>query len=83
MPIVEPSLRVAQELRARRAPAAMAAGVLMLFTAELIDHGVVPFPIDADAVVGLVRQVPSTRFDDYVAAVAARGPLVPVEEVER
>jgi hypothetical protein len=81
--IVEPSLRVAQELRARGVPAALAPGVLMLFTTELIEHAVVPYPIDVGAVVNLVRQVPSRRFDDYVAAVAARGPLVAIEEVER
>jgi hypothetical protein len=81
--LAEPALRVARELRVRRVPAPLAPGVLMLFTAELIDHAVVPFPTDVQAVIGLVRAVPSTRFDDYVAAVAARGPLVPIEEVDR
>jgi hypothetical protein len=81
--LAEPSLRVARELRVRRAPAALAPGVLMLFTAELVDHAIVPFPTDVHAVIGLVHQVPSARFDDFVAAVAARGPLVPIEEVER
>lgn len=81
--IVEGALRVAQELRLRRAPAALAPGVLMLLTAELVDNAIVPFPTDGQAVVGMIRQVPSSRFDDYVAAVAARGPLVLLEEVER
>ncbi len=79
----EPLVRVAQELRARNVPAAFAPGVLMLFTTELIDHAAVPFPTDVDAVVGLVHRIPSARFDDYVAAVAARGPAVLIEEVER
>ena len=81
--IVELSLRVAQELRARGVPAPLAPGVLMLFTTELIDHALVPYPVDVGSISHLVRGVPSRRFDDYVAAVAARGPLVPIEEVDR
>ena len=76
--IVEPALRTAVELQRRGLPAALASGVLVLVTTDLIEQSVLPYHSDVSAIVEAIRRIPSQRFDDYVAAVAARGPLVPV-----
>lgn len=78
--IVEPALRVAVEVHARRAPAAIVPGVLSLLMSDLIEQTTLPYPLDAAAVHEAVRRIPAERFDDYVAAVAARGVLVRVED---
>jgi hypothetical protein len=77
--IVEPALRVAVELQRRTLPAVLAPGVLALLTTDLIEQSALPHPMDADGIVEALRRVPPHRFDDYIAAVAARGPLVPIE----
>ena len=56
------------------------AGVLSLLISDLIEQTTFPFPLDATAVPEAVRRIPAVRFDDYVAAVAARGVLVRVED---
>jgi hypothetical protein len=76
----EPALRVAVEVHGRRAPAAIVPGVLTLLVSDLIEQTTLPHPVDAAAVTEAVRRVPTERFDDYVAAVAARGVLVRVED---
>ena len=76
----EPALRVAVEVHGRRAPAAIVPGVLSLLISDLIEQTTFPFPLDATAVTEAVRRIPAQRFDDYVAAVAARGVLVRVED---
>ena len=81
--IVEPALRVALEIRQRHLPSALAPGVLALVVTDLIERAALPHHSDAPAIGAAVRNVSSSRFDDYVAAVAARGPLVPVSEEPR
>ena len=48
----------------------------MLLTSDVIDAAVLPHPGDAHALIAAVAQIPAVRFDDYIAAAAARGPLV-------
>lgn len=81
--LVEPALRVAVELQRRRAPAALASGVLMLLVTDVIDAAVLANPMDARGIIKTVGSIPTVRFDDYIAAVAARGPLVRVADAAR
>lgn len=77
--LLEPSLRVALELRRRGVPDALAPGVLMLVMADVIDTAVLSHPTDVRAIVAAVAGIPAVRFDDYVAAMTARGPVVHVD----
>jgi hypothetical protein len=81
--IVEPALRTALEIRQRRLPSALAPGVLALVVTDIIERSALPHHSDVPAIGAAVRRVSSTVFDDYVAAVAARGPLVPVSDEPR
>ncbi len=74
--LVEPMLRVLHELAERRLPITLAPGVLAMLTTDLIEQTRLPHPGDVQAILAAVRQVPSVRFDDYIAALAAHGPLV-------
>ena len=75
---VEASLRVAYELRTRNLPNVLAHGVLSLVMSDLVQTGALAHPADVHGIADTVRRMPGTQFDDYIAAVAARGPLVPV-----
>lgn len=75
---VEAPLRVAYELRTRNLPNVLAHGVLALVMSDLVQAGALAHPADVHGIADTVRRMPGTRFDDYIAAVAARGPLVPV-----
>jgi hypothetical protein len=77
--VVEPALRVAVELQRRALPSVLAPGVLALVTADLIEQSALPHPLDVAGIAEALRRVPPYRFDDYVAAVAARGPLVRID----
>ena len=74
--LVEPMLRVLHELAERRLPVGLAPGLLAMFTTDLIEQSRLPHPGDMHAILASVRNMPSVRFDDYIAALAARGPLV-------
>jgi hypothetical protein len=76
MLLVEPALRVAAELHRRGLPAALAPGVLALFTTDLIEQSSLPHPLDVAGIIEASARTPAARFDDYIASVAARGPLV-------
>lgn len=73
---VEPALRVAVELRRRGLPSALAPGVLALLVTDLVEQSTLPHPLDVAGLAEALGRVPPERFDDYIAAVAARGPLV-------
>lgn len=75
---VEAPLRVAYELQKRHLPNVLAHGVLSLVMSDLVEAGALAHPADVHGIADTVRRMPATRFDDYIAAVAARGPLVPV-----
>jgi hypothetical protein len=75
---VEAPLRVATELRARHLPSVLAPGVLSLVASDLVEASSLAHPADFHGIADTVRRMSRTRFDDYIAAVAARGPLVPV-----
>ena len=75
---VEAPLRVAYELRTRNLPSVLAPGVLSLVASDLVEASSLAHPADVHGLADTVRRLSRTRFDDYIAAVAARGPLVPV-----
>jgi hypothetical protein len=77
--IVEPLMRVAIEVQRRKLPAAIAPGVLSLLMTDVTERTALPHHLGVPAIGRAVRRIPAQRFDDYVAAVAARGPLVRVE----
>lgn len=74
-----PSTRVMDELVRRRMPAVLAPGVLRLLLSDLVENTIVAYPDDLSGVDEYLRRMTAARFDDYIAAIAARGPLVPVE----
>jgi hypothetical protein len=77
---IEAVIRVTLELQKRSAPAALAPGVLMLVISDVIESALLAHPTDVRGLIAAVEGIPTTRFDDYIAAIAARGPLVPVED---
>ena len=55
----------------------------MLVMSDVIDSALLPHPTDSRALIAAVERIPSVRFDDYIAAVAARGPLVRIGDESR
>ena len=78
--ILEPSLWTAVEVQRRGLPAALAPGVLALLTTDIIEQYTLPHPLDREAIGEILRRIPAEQVDDYIAAVAARGPLVRIEQ---
>jgi hypothetical protein len=76
--VTDLKLRVIEELQQRHLPAALARGVLASALHDYLDES---RPWHADDWYTLARQVnrvPVDRYDDYVAALTANGPLVPL-----
>ena len=76
--VLEPVLRTAIEIDRRHLPAALAPGVLALLVTDLSERSVLPHHSDLRAIADAVRRIPAHRFDDYIAAVVARGPVARV-----
>lgn len=66
-------------LAARHLPAALLPGLLASATQDLLDDTQSIHPEDEPAIWQCVREIRRERIDDYVAALAGAGPLVPVE----
>lgn len=75
--VVAPAVRVAQVLAARGLPAALAPAVLALFVADLVREAPVSFEADAFGLALGAIEVSEDRFDNYLASLAAGGPIVP------
>jgi hypothetical protein len=76
------NLRVAAFLADRKLPSALARDLLSAATLELVDRVNAPRADDWRAIVDSIRAIPDTRFEDYVAALTADGPLRPVRDAE-
>ena len=76
------NLRVAAFLADRKLPTALARDILSAATLELVDRVNAPRADDWRALVESIRAIPDTRFEDYVAALTADGPLRPVRDAE-
>lgn len=74
-----PLRRVVEELSRRKMPLVLAPGVLRLLISDLVETAAVPHPDDVVGVLDRLRRIPASRFDDYIAAIAARGPLSAVD----
>ena len=75
-------LRVLEVLNERHLPAALTRGVLASALQDYLDEA---RPLHGDDWFTLARQVDrvtADRFDDYIAALTAGGPLVPLEPVQ-
>ena len=75
----EPLRRVVEELSRRKMPLVLAPGVLRLLISDLVENAAVSHPDDVVGVLDHLRHIPASRFDDYIAAIAARGPLTPAD----
>ena len=73
----EVMVRVLEALQDRRLPATLAHGVLASALQDYLDEVRPRYGDDWFALARHLDRLPSERFDDYVAALAAAGPLVP------
>jgi hypothetical protein len=73
-------LRAADALSARRLPAALLQGVAAFAMQDVIDYGRPGYFDDWLSLAFTARDLRDDRFDDFVAALTASGPLVPVRK---
>jgi hypothetical protein len=71
------NLRMAEALAARRLPAALLPGVLAFAVQDVLDDAQPAYFDDWPAFSRAARALPDHRIDDYIAALAAGGPLQP------
>jgi hypothetical protein len=73
-------LRTAEALSARHLPAMLTPGVAAFAMQDTIDAGRLSYFDDWLSLAFAARDLKDDRFDDYVAALTASGPLVPVRK---
>jgi hypothetical protein len=71
------NLRLADALAARRLPAALLPAVLAFAMQDILDEAQPAYYDDWPAFSRVARGLPDHRIDDYIAALAAGGPLLP------
>ena len=76
-------LRTAEALAARRLPALLARDVAAFAMQDVLDRARPAYLDDWLPVAFAVRDITDTQFDDYVAALTAAGPLVPLPKGAR
>lgn len=76
------NLRIAAALAERRLPAALMPGVLAFAMQDVLDAAAPAFFDDWPAFWQAAAALPPERIDDYIAALTAGGPLVPVRGTE-
>jgi hypothetical protein len=75
--VADLNLRVAEALAALNVPAALAKGVLAAATQDYVDRVKPSYADDWLTLVRSAQAVSDQRIQDYVAALAANGPLLP------
>jgi hypothetical protein len=75
--LVDVMLRTADVLAARQLPAALARDVASFVACDALDRASPAWAGDWMTVVGAVRDIPNDRFDDFISALTAIGPLIP------
>ena len=80
--IADLKLRVLEALNERHLPAALARGVMASALQDYLDEARPVHGYDWFTLTRQVDRVSADRFDDYVAALTAGGPLVPLTPVE-
>jgi hypothetical protein len=73
-------LRTSEALAARHLPAALMRGVAAFSMQDAMDNARMAFADDWLSLAFAARDLKDDRFDDYVAALTASGPLVPVRK---
>jgi hypothetical protein len=77
------SLLVAEALASRRLPAALAPGIVALAMLDALDTARPAYFDDWSGFTTAVATLPTTKMDDYVAALTASGPLIPLPRTNR
>ena len=77
------SLLAADALAARRLPAALAPGVVGLAMQDALDAARPAYLDDWSGFTRTVAALPAAKMDDYIAALAASGPLIAVPRTDR
>jgi hypothetical protein len=72
------ALRVAEALAELRLPASLAPGVIAYAMQDVVETARPAYFDDWPAFERAAREIPRERIDDYVAALAADGPLIPL-----
>jgi hypothetical protein len=75
---VDLNLKIAEILADQKLPAELARDLLRVATQDFIDEATPRDQDDWFALARYVASMPPERFDDYISALAAGGPLVPV-----
>jgi hypothetical protein len=75
---VDVMLRTAQALSARRLPAVLTRDVMAFAMQDTMDAARPGYFDDWLSIAFAARDLSDDRFDDYVAALTAAGPLIPV-----
>jgi hypothetical protein len=78
--VADLNLRVAVALADMKLPAALAKGVLAAATQDFVDRVRPLYPYDWLTLVRTAQSLTNARIEDYVAALAADGPLVADED---
>ena len=74
------ALQIAETLAALRLPASLAPAIAGYATQDVIEHAQLAYTDDWQEFGRAARELPRDRMFDYIAALAAGGPLVPVEK---
>jgi hypothetical protein len=73
------ALQIAETLAALKLPASLAPAVAGYATQDVIEHAQLAYTDDWEEFGRAARELPRDRMFDYIAALTAGGPLVPVE----
>jgi hypothetical protein len=77
------AIAVAEVLAARHLPGSLAPGVIAFAMQDAIDGARLAYFDDWSAFSRATREISTDRMTDYIAALAAGGPLVPADDAER
>jgi hypothetical protein len=77
------AIAVAEVLAARHLPGSLAPGVIAFAMQDAIDGARLAYFDDWSAFGRATREISTDRMTDYIAALAAGGPLVPADDAER
>jgi hypothetical protein len=78
----EVTLLVADTLASLQLPASLAPNVVAFAMQDVIDGARLPYFDDWSSFERAVRELPRDRLTDYIAALAANGPLLPVQNTD-
>ena len=77
------SLLVAEALATRKLPASLAPGIVALAMQDVLDGAHPAYFDDWSGFTRAAAALPAAKLDDYIAALTAAGPLIPVPRTDR